>query len=589
MGLLFFFLLLFLTFFGQSLDPELKVILVGSIGSGIFLARRRIKDFIPSEFVIFYLLFWSVNILASIFSIHLYPSLLKDLEQVAYLFIILSIPLIAKNQKITNVLILGILIIGLLASLAGISHYLFVQKPRIALTQPLGWHTTTASLLILAIPLALVRFLETKDDKKPIKIFYFLINFFLITALLLTFSKGAYVSFVLEVVILFFLLKKVVLKIPKKALAYLAVGSLTLIILTGTIYGGGRIIPGQVTLGKFKISYIQRSYTLEKASAMISAKPLFGWGPATFPDVFRKYQGRPWLYASSAHNQYLEMATEGGLLVLLLFLGLLFIILRAFLKQYGRKAVNSETKMTIGLFAGISGFLIHNLFESNLIIPILSLIFWTEAGAILFLADSKAGANNMILKKVLSLLAIMVLVSSFFLTWHYSQFKSLQKTITRTDVSKENLLQAAQKLEKLFSTLPNEKYLFWQAQAYSRLGKNHLAVEKLRETHRHHPYNPEILYRLAQLHYEDENLASTSAFLEEAINFNPYTNTKYHLFLANIYLELNKEGEAKKVLEEALNLYFPKNEAYYAYKYIYDFTGDSRNLEIMEELLSKIE
>jgi len=589
MGFLLLFLLTSLTFFEQNADPELKIIFLTSVSSGLFLiSLRRTKNFIPSQFIIFYLLFWGAYIFATISSIHFYPSLLKSFETISYLFIILSIPFVIKILKAVNDLIFLILIIGFSSSLIGIFHYLFIQKPRIALTQPLGWHTTTAGLLILVIPIALVKFLEIRKGERKIRTFYFLINFFLISALLLTFSKGAYISLFLELALLFFLLKKIVLKIPIRALALLAAGSLLLIILTGTLYGGGRIIPGQATLLKFKTSLIQRSYTLERALTIIRTKPFFGWGPATFSDVFRKYQNKPWLYSSSAHNQYLEIAIEGGMLTFILFLLLLFIIIRAFWKQYKNKKSPSEAKMAIAIFSALSGFLIHNFLESNLIIPVLSLIFWIEAAIILSLGDSKPQAKGLFLKRTLAFLAIIVLFFSIFITWHYSQFKNLQKIIKQTDSSKESLILTTRKLENLYLKLPNENYLLWEAQAYSRLGNNHLAIEKLLEASKRNAYNPEILYRVAQLEYEKNNFSNASAYLQTIINFNPYTASKYHLFLAESNLQLNKRDEAKKVLEDALNLYFPKNEAYYAYKYIYDLSGDAKNLETIEKLLGEI-
>ena len=77
---------------------------------------------------------------------------------------------------------------------------------------------------------------------------------------------------------------------------------------------------------------------------MIQAQPLFGFGPATFADVYPSF--RPlsfWnTYNPFAHNEFLQVAAECGLPSLFLVLLLLWALLRAFWPAVFRRSASSD-------------------------------------------------------------------------------------------------------------------------------------------------------------------------------------------------------------------------------------------------------
>ncbi|MDP1853769.1 MAG: O-antigen ligase family protein [Candidatus Omnitrophota bacterium] len=111
---------------------------------------------------------------------------------------------------------------------------------------------------------------------------------------------------------------------------------------------------------------------------MIKAYPLFGVGYGVFPHMISSYAevGR-----MDAHNAYIIIAAEMGLITLAVFLVILLIIFRNTLWVY--KRVNDKTvkAVALGFLGGFIGFLVCNLFGSRFETQSLSGIFWILTAA----------------------------------------------------------------------------------------------------------------------------------------------------------------------------------------------------------------
>ena len=126
-----------------------------------------------------------------------------------------------------------------------------------------------------------------------------------------------------------------------------------------------------------------RLFMYGKTIPLVLDHPLLGTGPGTFIYAFTQY--RPvqriglWNYA---HNDYLQIASEMGLIGLGAFL---FLVITALTKGFkARKSTSNFNKAIIlGALAGILSILTHGFFDGNLsILPANILYFYVVIGVL---------------------------------------------------------------------------------------------------------------------------------------------------------------------------------------------------------------
>jgi len=115
---------------------------------------------------------------------------------------------------------------------------------------------------------------------------------------------------------------------------------------------------------------------------LIKDKMFFGHGINTFMKVFQAYRGNNMMEPTYAHNCYLQMAAEAGLVGLFCFM---WIIIKLFqqagsrIKTYWTQDVNLAA-VAVGLLSGILAFLVHSFFDTNFYSLQLSVYLWLMIG-----------------------------------------------------------------------------------------------------------------------------------------------------------------------------------------------------------------
>ncbi len=124
--------------------------------------------------------------------------------------------------------------------------------------------------------------------------------------------------------------------------------------------------------------------------------PLFGTGFGSFVDSYGGYQtifmGER-IAVFHAHNDYLELAAEGGLTGLLLAVWAAWCVLRQSWKAFGRRRKPFAITLYLGCLAGISALLLHSLTDFNLHIGANGLYF-TFLVALLVAAASTSSRSG---------------------------------------------------------------------------------------------------------------------------------------------------------------------------------------------------
>jgi len=131
-------------------------------------------------------------------------------------------------------------------------------------------------------------------------------------------------------------------------------------------------------------SSLDRKTIWQAAIRMIQDRPIFGHGLSTFMGIFPKY-GKDYYYLKYgmipyAHNCYLQIAAETGIVGLISFLTLLgtfFIYTITSLRKMKDKFYHAVLS---GISAGIIATLVHSAVDTNLYSLQLSVLFWIMLG-----------------------------------------------------------------------------------------------------------------------------------------------------------------------------------------------------------------
>jgi O-antigen ligase len=136
------------------------------------------------------------------------------------------------------------------------------------------------------------------------------------------------------------------------------------------------------------VSQVDRVVTWRASLEMMRDYALTGVGFGSFGDVFPAYlpagEFRRWYHV---HNDYLELALEGGVVAVVLVAWLIFAYWRRLIAAIGRAA--RPEMAFIGLVLGILALSVHALFDFNHQIPANGLLFTTMAAIAVSIAESK--------------------------------------------------------------------------------------------------------------------------------------------------------------------------------------------------------
>ncbi|MDD5155738.1 MAG: O-antigen ligase family protein [Candidatus Omnitrophica bacterium] len=119
---------------------------------------------------------------------------------------------------------------------------------------------------------------------------------------------------------------------------------------------------------------------------MIEDHPVIGVGVNTFMKNYKKYKESPeyrgivtsdYIYA---HNNFLHMAAEVGIVGLGIFLWLIYRLFKASISIYKKLESSLLKNMSLGLILCLAAFLVNGLTESSLYYSRIAMIFWYLSG-----------------------------------------------------------------------------------------------------------------------------------------------------------------------------------------------------------------
>lgn len=402
--------------------------LAGQVFSKNIIIRRSSLD-------VFVLVFLGVIFIATIHTIHFPTSLWGKYERYEGFLALLTYGTLFfltvqtfKDTKRIKTLSETIIAATALVSLYGLFQYFgfdfiswgeqFFEAKRVAST--FGNPILLAGYLVMVFPIVIIRYQQEKNIYRVT--YYALVSFLVFAALLVTFSRGGWIAFLVSVVFLIATQGRRLVSSRLLALALSLFAILLIVALVGSANFSAQ--PNNPSLFEraklaFKIgegSVATRLLIWGSALKIIRDSPWLGYGPDTFhltypPRGSLRYAqlvGR-WNQPDNAHNYLLQLGSTAGLLGIWSFLSIIiFLTWRGSISLLREK---SENKLLFaGLLTGIIAYLIHLQFSINVIDS--GVTFWLLLG-LFYARNSQEITVN---KEAFIILALGVLLTVLFIS-----------------------------------------------------------------------------------------------------------------------------------------------------------------------------
>jgi putative inorganic carbon (HCO3(-)) transporter len=334
----------------------------------------------------------------------------------ASLFLLLMVFILAANfltsRRRLEFLAWLLAVFGFLLSVfAIIQHYtwnglFYWVRPMGTPPSPFGPflnHSNFASYIVMLIPIP-IGLAITRAVRGPARLFCAFMAVVMSLATILSLSRGGIVSLALGLVFLGILavsrfrfsdLGMGGRRTKRRQTEFHHVGSgarrfqslatvalIIIAVLVGLLWLGpeaviNRINQGQLTgsEGATETFFTSRGWIWRDTLAMIRANPLLGVGLGAFSTAYPIYtQSNGSLLVAAAHNDYLQILAECGVVGAALALWFLMLVIRAIFR-----GVQSSDPLFAGLAmgggAGVFSALMHSFFDFNLQIPSIALMF----------------------------------------------------------------------------------------------------------------------------------------------------------------------------------------------------------------------
>jgi O-antigen ligase len=239
-------------------------------------------------------------------------------------------------------------------------------------------HNATGSVYAVVSVFALVFFLLSRKGEKA---YYLIILLTCIVALLITKSRGALIGFAAGAFIAYCIHEKSILRFFRNMIIVI-ITFIPIVYVTGTY---GRII--QIFHIK-DLSALMRIDMWQKAWFMFTQSPIFGIGFGRYndaanyniqnisagligkPGIFSIYNTSQVIFDSSnAHNSYLQLLAETGIIGLILMLAFWILCFKIIFKAYKITENNFSKKTYLAVLGGIITLFILSLTEHYMANP----------------------------------------------------------------------------------------------------------------------------------------------------------------------------------------------------------------------------
>jgi len=277
-----------------------------------------------------------------------------------------------------------------------------------------------AGYLMFPLPIAISLFFICKNKAKKILLLIGVLA--MGGALLATLTRGSYLALGISSIFMFLLFLssrgKFFVKENKKIFVIILIAVLVttfLLVIPNPLNKQGTVI--SKIKSRISVTQLSKDSSLKRREAiwgfstlMIKDHLLLGSGLGTFKYNTLRYQAKffdqgqnralyPYGVADKAHNEYLQLGAELGLIGLGIFLWLIISYFNYGVKKLKGLENKYKQGIIIGLMGSIVGFLVDGLFWFPLRLPTNTAMFWLILGLTIVTIKTEVNANKINLKQ----------------------------------------------------------------------------------------------------------------------------------------------------------------------------------------------
>ena len=161
----------------------------------------------------------------------------------------------------------------------------------------------------------------------------------------------------------------------------LGAGAFAVVLVSLLLWLGGKELTARVasmsTEARGEISGGMRFSIDRDTVHMLRQHPILGWGLGTFPVVYPQFRSfYTNFFVNEAHNDYLQLLSETGVLGLAIALWFLVVLYRKAIRKTGKWLSDVSGAVTLSCALGIVGILVHSFVDFNLQIPANAALFY---------------------------------------------------------------------------------------------------------------------------------------------------------------------------------------------------------------------
>ena len=506
--------------------------------------------------IIFWLIAWLLALfLSSLLSLSIYHSISYWVELFCYVLITYVIAIAKFKEQKIELIFKIFLCSSVILSLIGL--YFYLTGNYIRLTSTFYWPNPFAGYLLFALPLAWYFLLKEKN------IVWLLTSVVLISAFILTGSRGAFISLLIVLAVYAVLFRKEIIENRYRLMAALLISCGAVLIFSlvkpANFFDRAKLNEAGVldASSSIKLDYWQASLKIFKDNFLL------GTGPGTFQTVYPLYQTNPTSSGKYPHSWFLEFLAEDGFIATALFVVFISFVLFSAMKN------DRSNFFKMALFGGVLGSVIHNLVDIDWHFRANIILFWIFAACLI-----NSSKNNPEIKSeeraskirriflIIFLLALL-LKSSVDIRSNYYYEKGLKSQ------SQNNFLSAAEDYKKSLFLNPNPDYLRKYGimlftlgisaeniqERINYLGEGAEIAEKLKKFDRNNSLNYELAGRILSAQGDIEE---AEANFKEAIRLDHFNYPRFYSELAALLINQGRNAEAKSLLLDILAS-FPGN------------------------------
>jgi len=566
------------------------LILIGLMFWAFKMISREELKFSPSPLNLPLLSFISIILLSMVWSNNFIVSL-KELPlflsgPLLYFIIVNNI----NKDKQINLFVNSLLIIGGLFGIYGIFQYNGIDLPywagNVERQQVFGLFGNVnyfAEFLIIPLPIALSLFFVTKN--KLGKSLLLISIFAMGTSLILTFTRGSYLAMGISSIFIFSLFLtirgRMALQKNKKIIILAIVAIimvLTLFIIPTPLNSEDTVIykiKSRIQISELIGGVASKRRIANWASTimMIKDHPLLGSGIGTYKYNILSYQAEffdrgenrtiyPYGFPDKAHNEYLQLWAELGIVGLIIFLWLMFTYFNYGIKYLKREKDKQKQGIIIGLMGTVAAVLVDAIFEFPLHLPTNVVLFWLIIGLSVSMINKEISTEDEKGKKLTLRFKPLLYIAIIFLTV-FLCVTVARPFMARTywyqgnmEGKKENFQGAIDAYEKSLKWDPYFGRIYYNMGKVLLHGKAYKpALEYLKKAEKYVDL-PELPSALALCYINEGILDKAEIMLKKAISYRKDDEPviPYYADLGKIYMNTKKYELAEEFFQNILKV-----------------------------------